>query len=66
MLPIRRMAGNPTAIIFRDGADLVIIPNPILTSKREIIIGNASKSPPEKTSGVNSSNESSNGNMSNG
>ena len=47
-MPTKVIAGKPTAIIFRDGADLVIIPRPVLTRSIAIIIGKAMSSPPVK------------------
>ena len=47
-MPTKVIAGKPTAIIFRDGADLVIIPRPVLTRSIAIIIGKAMRSPPVK------------------
>ena len=45
-MPTKVIAGKPTAIIFRDGADRVIMPSPVLTRNIAIIIGRAMRSPP--------------------
>ena len=47
-MPINVIAGKPTAIIFKEGADRVIMPSPVLTRSIEIIIGKAMRSPPVK------------------
>ena len=46
--PINVIAGKPTAIMFREGADRVIIPSPVLTKSIAIIMGKATRSPPVK------------------
>jgi len=52
--PIIIMIGKPTEMIFKDGADLVIIPRPILINRTEIRIGKAITSPPKNKNGVHS------------
>ena len=47
-MPTKVIAGKPPAIIFRDGADRVIMPSPVLTRSIAIIIGKAIRSPPVK------------------
>tara|TARA_A100001015_G_C15006630_1_gene721007 strand:- start:1956 stop:2132 length:177 start_codon:yes stop_codon:yes gene_type:complete len=47
-MPTKVIAGKPTAIIFRDGADRVMMPSPVLTRSIVIIMGKAMRSPPVK------------------
>ena len=47
-MPTKVIAGKPTAIIFRDGADRVMMPSPVLTRSIAIIMGKAMRSPPVK------------------